>query len=68
MEKSRYVNISTGEIVEDFMAEDYVLDKLGLDIMAKAEHGGLTMEQQDFLESTIEWFFSGNWVEEKIEE
>lgn len=34
-EKYQYRELTTGEIVEDFMAEDYVIDKLGLIIMPK---------------------------------
>ncbi len=33
--KYQYKNIKTNEIVEDFMSEDYVIDKLGLVIMPK---------------------------------
>lgn len=67
-EKYQYKNIKTNEIVEDFMAEDYVIDRLGLVIMPKGENGTLTLEQQDFIDSTVEWFFSGNWIKEELEE
>ena len=50
------------------MAEDYVIDRLGLVIMPKGENGTLTLEQQDFIDSTVEWFFSGNWIKEEVEE
>ena len=67
-EKYQYKNIKTNEIVEDFMAEDYVINRLGLVIMPKGENGTLTLEQQDFIDSTVEWFFSGNWIKEELEE
>ena len=67
-EKYQYKNIKTNEIVEDFMAEDYVIDRLGLVIMPKGENETLTLEQQDFIDSTVEWFFSGNWIKEEVEE
>ena len=67
-EKYQYKNIKTNEIVEDFMAEDYVINRLGLVIMPKGENGTLTLEQQDFIDSTVEWFFSGNWIKEEVEE
>lgn len=67
-EKYQYKNIKTNEIVEDFMAEDYVIDRLGLVIMPKGENETLTLEQQDFIDSTVEWFFSGNWIKEELEE
>lgn len=66
--KYQYKNIKTNEIVEDFMAEDYVIDRLGLVITPKGENGILTLEQQDFIDSTVEWFFSGNWIKEELEE
>lgn len=67
-EKYQYKNIKTNEIVEDFMAEDYVINRLGLVIMPKGENETLTLEQQDFIDSTVEWFFSGNWIKEELEE
>lgn len=67
-EKYQYKNTKTNEIVEDFMAEDYVIDRLGLVIMPKGENETLTLEQQDFIDSTVEWFFSGNWIKEEVEE
>lgn len=67
-EKYQYKNIKTNEIVEDFMAEDYVIDRLGLVITPKGENETLTLEQQDFIDSTVEWFFSGNWIKEELEE
>lgn len=66
--KYQYKNIKTNEIVEDFMAEDYVIDRLGLVITPKGENETLTLEQQEFIDSTVEWFFSGNWIKEELEE
>lgn len=66
--KYQYKNIKTNEVVEDFMAEDYVIDRLGLVIMPKGENETLTLEQQDFIDSTVEWFFSGNWIKEEVKE
>lgn len=68
MEKYEYKNIKTGEIVEDFMAEDYVLEKLGITIEPKGKNGELTQEQIENIEETVEWFFSGNWIKEKVKE
>lgn len=67
-EKYQYKNIKTNEIVEDFMAEDYVINRLGLVITPKGENETLTLEQQEFIDSTVEWFFSGNWIKEELEE
>lgn len=66
--KYQYREITTNEIVEDFMSEDYVIDRLGLVIMPKGKNDTLTLEQQEFVESTVEWFFSGNWIKEEVKE
>jgi len=68
MEKYEYKNIKTGEIVEDFMAEDYVLEKLGITIEPKGKNGEMTQEQIENIEETVEWFFSGNWIKEEVKE
>ena len=61
-----YKNIKTKEIVEDFMAEDYVLDKLGITIKPKGSNGEMTLEQLENVQETIDWFFSGNWIKEEV--
>lgn len=66
--KYQYREITTGEIVEDFMAEDYVLNRLGITIEPKGKNGEMTQEQIENIEETVEWFFSGNWIKEEIEE
>ena len=63
--KYQYREITTNEVVEDFMSEDYVIDRLGLIIMPKGKNDTLTLEQQEFIESTVDWFFSGNWIKEE---
>lgn len=59
-------NLKTDEVVYEEDAEDYVLDKLGIKITPKGEDGELTLEQTENIEATVEWFFSGNWIEENI--
>ena len=66
--KYQYKEITTGEIIEDFMAEDYVLEKLGITIEPKGKNGELTQEQIENIEETVEWFFSGNWIKEVKED
>lgn len=63
-----YKNITTDEVVYKEDAEDYVLDKLGIEIKAKGKNGEMTEEQIEFIESTVDWYFSGNWIEENIKE
>ena len=67
-EKYQYREITTGETVEDFMAEEYVLDRLGITITPKGKNGEMTTEQLDNIQETVEWFFSGNWIKEKVKE
>lgn len=68
IKKYQYREIKTNEVVEDFISEDYVIDRLGLVIMPKGKNDTLTLEQQEFIESTVDWFFSGNWIKEEVEE
>lgn len=58
-----YENITTKEVVDEYEAEDYVLEELGITIEPKGINGTKTVEQMEFIENTVEWFFSGNWVE-----
>ena len=63
-----YREFATGEIVEDFMAEEYVLDRLGITVTPKGKHGEMTQEQIENIQETVEWFFSGNWIKEEVKE
>lgn len=66
--KYQYREITTGEIVEDFMAEEYVLKRLGITIEPKGKNGEITLEQLENIQETVEWFFSGNWIKEEVKE
>lgn len=66
--KYKYINIKTKEEVEDFMAEEYVLDKLGITVTPKGTNGTMTLEQTENIEQTVEWYFSGNWIKEEVKE
>lgn len=69
MEKHyQYKELTTGEIVDDFMAEEYVLNRLGITITPKGKNGDMTQEQKENVKETVEWFFSGNWIKEEMEE
>lgn len=74
MEKFIYKNIKTGEKIEDFMAQDYALETLGLKengelvIIPRSKNGEFTVEQLENIEQTVEWFFSGNWIKEEVKE
>lgn len=57
-----YKHIHTNEIVYEDEAELYALEKLGVTVTAK--DGLLTEEQKEFIKSTTDWYFSGNWIQE----
>ena len=63
-----YRNISTDEVVYKEEAEEYVLNRLGIIITPKGKNGEKTIEQIENIEETVNWFFSGNWIEEEIKE
>lgn len=64
----QYRELSTREIVFEEDAENYVLDKLGIEITPKGKNGTMTQDQSDWISETVSWFFSGNWIEEEIKE
>ena len=63
-----YKNITTDEVVYKEEAENYVLNRLGITVTPKGKNGEMTVEQIENIESTVDWFFSGNWIEEEIKE
>ncbi len=66
--KYKYINLKTKEEVEDFMAEEYVLNRLGITVTPKGKNGEMTLEQIENIQETVEWFFSGNWIKEEVED
>ena len=63
-----YRHIHSNEVVFEEDAEAYVLDQLGITITPKGENGEMTKEQIENIGSTVEWYFSGNWIEEENDE
>lgn len=74
MEGKGYRNITTNEIVLEEDAKEYALTELGLMdngklvIVPRGKNGEYTLEQINNIQETVEWFFSGNWIEEHIKE
>lgn len=66
--KAIYRNLATDEIVDEEDSVYYVLDTLGIELTPKDKDNTYTLEQQEFIENTVEWFFSGNWTKEYIKE
>lgn len=63
-----YRHMKTDEIVYKEEAESYVLEKLGITVTPKGKHGEMTQEQIANIQETVEWYFSGNWIAEEIED
>lgn len=63
-----YRNMTTDEVVYKEEAEEYVLHRLGLTVTPMGENGEMTIEQLENITETVNWFFSGNWIEEEIKE
>lgn len=63
-----YRHMKTDEIVYKEDAESYALNRLGITITPKGKHGEMTQEQIANIQETVEWYFSGNWIAEEIEE
>ena len=61
-----YRNITTDEVVYKEEVEEYVLRKLGLTVTPLGKNGEMTQLQLENIEETINWLFSGNWIEEDI--
>ena len=55
-----YRNLMTNKRVEKDEELDYVLKKCGLKLVEVED----TLEQEEVKDMLIEWYFSGNWVEE----
>lgn len=62
-----YRNIKNNEIVSKEEALEYVLDKLGITIEGKGKFDTFTQEQVEFHVMVVDWYFSGEWVEEIID-
>lgn len=52
------------EIVYEEEALEYVLEKLGLEMKPVGQAQTETLEQVEFKEMLVDWYFSGNWVVE----
>ena len=63
-----YRHMKTDEIVYKEDAESYALNRLGITITPKGKHGEMTQEQIANIQEIVEWYFSGNWIAEEIEE
>lgn len=70
----QYKNMKTKEVVSEEDAEYYALTELGLMengklvIVPRGKNGEMTIEQMENIKDTVEWYFSGNWIEEEDKE
>lgn len=58
-----YIEMTTKERVADCEAFDYAMDKLGLTMEENND-----IEQLEFKEALVNWYFSGNWITEEVKE
>jgi hypothetical protein len=68
MKYNQYKQIHTNEIILEEEATEYALEKLGITVTPKGKNGENTLEQTEFIETFTEWYFSGNWIKEEVEE
>lgn len=69
MDKIQYRHMQTNKIVLHEEAWDYIRDYYGIpELEPKGQFGTLSLEQEQFISDTIDWFFSGEWYEEEIED
>lgn len=67
-----YRNMTTDEVVYKEEAKEYALTQLGmmkngkLTIFPMGENDTYTIQQLENIDETVEWFFSGNWIQENI--
>lgn len=59
----QYRSLKDNTVVMEEAALDYVLDKLGIELIPTND-----IEQEEFKEMIVEWYFSANWIEEEIDE
>lgn len=59
----QYRSLKDNTVVMEEDALDYVLDKLGIELIPTND-----IEQEEFKEMVVEWYFSANWIEEEIDE
>lgn len=59
-----YTNIHTREKVDEDEAFDYVMDKLG--VVECKESGLMEDFKENFGQELVDWYFSGNFIEEDI--
>ena len=63
-----YRHFNTKEEVFEEDWEYYAMEKLGVTITPQGKNGEYTTEQLDFIEEFTDWYFSGNWVLDEVED
>lgn len=61
-----YKKINSDEMVTKEEALLYVLEKLGITLEGKGKFDTFTKEQVEFQSMIVDWYFSGEWIEEII--
>ena len=63
-----YRHIHTNEEVFEEDWEQYAMEKLGITIEPQGKNGEMTEEQLEFIEEFTDWYFSGNWIQDEVED
>ena len=63
-----YRHFNTNEEVFEEDWEQYAMEKLGIKIEPQGKEGTYTTEQLEFIEEFTDWYFSGNWIQDEVED
>ncbi|MBR3163551.1 MAG: hypothetical protein IKF17_05590 [Clostridia bacterium] len=63
-----YRHFNTNEEVFEEDWEQYAMEKLGITIEPQGKNGEMTEEQLEFIEEFTDWYFSGNWILDEVED
>lgn len=63
-----YRHFNTNEEVFEEDWEQYAMEKLGIKIEPLGKNGEMTQEQLEFIEEFTDWYYSGNWILDEVED
>ena len=63
-----YKNILNNEIVYKEDAQEYAMEMLGIKIKPMEKDGTYTVEQIEIMQDIEDYYFSGNWIKDELEE
>lgn len=63
-----YKNRANNEIVYKEDAQEYAMEMLGIKIKPMEKDGTYTVEQIEIMQDIEDYYFSGNWIKDELEE